>query len=228
MATAQQFDVAGNYAEAVTLYEKARHTDSLVEPVATRRLAILYDKQGQFDKARSEYEKLLQKNPRDADTLNNLGYGYYARGQWDLAEQHLRKALAANPQHEHAWINLGMTLGQQQRYDESLNAFAKVVDRAEGLCNLAFILTTQGKREEAKQAYTEALRLNPGLQLAQGALAKLHQSTAVDTVEDLTKHPNRTDSEGASGVTMSRVTDFDSPIFVDPDAVGAWKSQHVQ
>ena len=44
---------------------------------------------------------------------------------------------------------------------------------AQAQANLAFVLTAQGKREEAKAAYRKALQLDPSLALARDALAKL-------------------------------------------------------
>ena len=181
-ATAQELDKAGKDAQAAGLYEKARQADRRLTIPVARRLAVVLDRQGQFDKARAEYDLILAKHPNDADTLNNLGYAYYSRGQWELAETHLRKALAADPKHKRARVNLGMTLAQRQDYQQSLDAFAQVVPLAQGHCNLAFILTTQGKFAEAKASYREALRLDPGLRLAQAALTKLENSPAPATV----------------------------------------------
>src|SRR5262245_39368073 len=70
---AKQLEDAGNLEEAIVRYEKARTADARYADPATRRLAILYDRQGNFDRARLEHEKILTKNPKDADTLNNLG-----------------------------------------------------------------------------------------------------------------------------------------------------------
>src|SRR6185369_9509476 len=108
-----------------------------------------------------------------ADLLNDLGYCYYSRGKWTDAETTLRKAVTANPQHQRAWVNLGMTLAQMERYQESFEAFTHAVPAAQAHCNLAFILTTQGKRDDAKQAYRLALNFDPGLTLARAALQKL-------------------------------------------------------
>ena len=126
-----------------------------------------------------EYQKLLKPSPKDADLLNDVGYCYYNQGKWSEAEKYLRQALAINPKLARAWINLGMTLAQQNRIEESLEAFAKVVSPAQAQCNLAFIWTTQGKREEAKAAYRKALTLEPNLAPARIAfLAKLEQPAA--------------------------------------------------
>src|SRR5262249_57924483 len=109
-------------------------------------------------------------HPRDANLLNDLGYSYYNHGDWQEAERWLRKSLAVDSHHQRAWINLGMTLGQQERYDESVEAFGHAVRPAEAHCNLAFILTTQGRRQEARQEYEKALALEPGQRLARAAL----------------------------------------------------------
>ena len=178
LATAQQLETAGSLPEAAALYENARRSDAKLNAQIARRLGVLYDKQDNFDRARAEYEAILRKQPNDADTLNNLGYGYYSRGNWVLAEQHLRKAVAANPTHKRAWINLGLTLAQMNQEEESLKAFSKVVPPAQAYCNLAFALTTQGRREDAKRAYRRALELDPDLQLAQSALRKLNSPEA--------------------------------------------------
>lgn len=214
-AAAQQMDMAGNFKEAIALYENARQADARFRDAATRRLGVLYDKNGDFDKARVEYEQTLRNHPNDAETLNNLGYGYYSRGQWATAEEYLRKAVAANPQHPSAWINLGMTLAQQDRTDESLEAFSRVISPAQGQCNLAFILMTQGKRAEAKEAYREALRMDPTLQLAQGALAKLEGAAAPEGVFREAQSPRRRPMATALPDPAAPTVD-EQPIVIDP------------
>lgn len=177
-ATGESLEKGGKDSEAIGLYEKARTTDPRLAAEATRRLAVLYDRGGQFDKALDEYRRGLQENPRDAQMLNDLGYGYYCRGEWAAAETNLRKAVAINPKLGSAWNNLGMTLAQQGKYDESLNAFGNVVPKAQALCNLAFIQATQAKFDDAKQNYLMAIQLEPGLQIARIALQRMNRKPA--------------------------------------------------
>jgi Tfp pilus assembly protein PilF len=165
----------GLYAEAAGLYEKARKEYPRYASVS-RRLAVLYDEQGNFTRAEEEYHKALELTPKDPDLLNDLGYSWYCRGNWAEAEKYLRQALAADPKHKRAWINLGLTLGQQQRYADSLEAFAHAVSPAQAQCNLAFVFTTQGKRDEAREAYRKALELDGSLGLARAALDKLEHA----------------------------------------------------
>lgn len=169
---AEALEKEGHLAEAAAQYEKARQRNPRLDNLSAH-LAVLYDRLGDHNHALAEYEQALKAHPRDADLLNNLGYCHYGHGNWTEAEKYLRQALASDARHQRAWINLGMTLGQQERYPESLEAFQKVVRPAEAQCNLAFVLATQGKRAQARNAYHEALKLEPDLRLAQVALSKL-------------------------------------------------------
>lgn len=175
LVTADALARAGKDAEAILLYEKARTQDPRNRDVS-RRLAILYDRQGLHQKARDEYTQALQASPKDADLLNDLGYSCFARGLLDEAELHLSEAVAANPKHKRAWINLALVLGQKQRYAESLEAFTHGVSRAQAYSNLAFVYSTHGKIAEAKHAYGQALQLEPDLPLAREALSRLESS----------------------------------------------------
>jgi Tfp pilus assembly protein PilF len=172
MTMAQTLENNGQEAEAIVQYEKARSLDPDLKQ-ATRRLAVLYDRQGDQERALAEYQQALKDSPHDATVYNDLGYCYYCRGKWAEAEQNFRAALREDAKHQRAWNNLGMTLAQQQRYVESMQAFSKAVRPAEAHCNLAFILTAQGKRFEAQREYRQALALEPDLQIARTALGKL-------------------------------------------------------
>ncbi|HYV34588.1 MAG TPA: tetratricopeptide repeat protein, partial [Gemmataceae bacterium] len=112
---------------------------------------------------------------QDPEVLNGLGYFHYSRAQWEDAERYLRQAIAADPKFQRAWVNLGMTLCQQQHYDEGLAAFSKAVSNAEAHSNVAFILTTQGRFNDARAEYRQALAANSNLTIARLALAKLER-----------------------------------------------------
>jgi Flp pilus assembly protein TadD len=194
MATAQMLDKRGKANEAIALYERARALDSSYNRVC-RRLAVLYDRYGNFTKADEEYAKALEMFPKDPTILNDAGYSQYCRGNWTMAEDYLRHAVELKPDFQGAWVNLGMTLAQRDRLDAAMEAFAHAISEPEAYCNLAFVYTSQGKYSEAAAAYRQALRLNPGLKLAQEALARLKQGayeTPTAAAQPATSHVART------------------------------------
>ena len=162
----------GHTEQAILQYLKAREYDPKVEVSAA--LARLYSRANQDKLARDEFEKALKRHPKDAQLWNDYGWHEYQRGHWSKAEEAFTKATELNGRFEKAWINLGLARGQQGKYPEALEAFEKVVRPAEARCNLAFVLLTQKKTEQARELYEEALRLDPGLELARKALARLH------------------------------------------------------
>jgi Tfp pilus assembly protein PilF len=173
LTTAQDLEKAGKVVEALQLYAKARQADPRLNDKVCRRLAVLCDYVGDYRQAQQEYERALQLTPQDADLLNDYGYSCYCRGSWDEAERLFRKALAINSKHDRAWINLGLTLGQQGRCDESMQAFGNVVTPAQAYANIGFVHLTQGQVEKAKVFYQLAASRDPNLELPGQVLAKL-------------------------------------------------------
>lgn len=170
LAAAQDLDRNGKVPEAILLYEKARSHDPKTTAAATRRLAVLYDLAGDFDKASAEYAALLQASPKDPQLLNDLGYSHYCRGDFPRAEQHLTQATTLDPNLKRGWINLGLVLAATDRPDAALAAFARAGTEAEARSNLAFALAAVGKKAEAMEQYRTALKLQPGLGVAQRGL----------------------------------------------------------
>jgi Tfp pilus assembly protein PilF len=177
LAVAQDLERAGHEEQAIQEYERARSYNPSLKNIA-RHLGPLYDRVGQHKRAMEEYERAIKESPRDADLCNDLGYHYYSLGKWTEAEAQYRHALQLNPKHLKAWNNLGLALAQQGRYDDSLKAFSKVVSPGAAYSNVAFVLTAQGKREAAREAYLKALQLEPNLLIARKALQKLDQPNA--------------------------------------------------
>jgi Tfp pilus assembly protein PilF len=179
IASAEKLQEEGKPAEALALYEQARSLDPHA-PQINRRLAVLYDLQGNDARARAEYYKALQNSPRDADLLNDFGFFYYRRHDWRQAAECFRKATAVAPEHERAWVNLGLALGEEENFQESFEAFSRVLGPAKAYANLGVILVAHHRPVEAKTAFERALALQPDLAQARAFLA------------DLEKHPPAT------------------------------------
>jgi Tfp pilus assembly protein PilF len=174
-AAAEELEKQGHEVEAIAQYENARQHDPH-RPVA-RRLAVLYDRVGDDQRALKEYDRAVQAAPRDAELLNDRGYFHYERGEWAEAEQWLRRALEVDPQQARATINLGLVLARQERYEESLATFQRVLPDAQARCNVGMVLAQQGKASAAWNALEAALQLDPHLTQARAVLGKLEMAT---------------------------------------------------
>lgn len=162
----------GLAAEAIRQYENARKQDPQAPGVA-RRLAVLYDLQGDTASAEREYQRARQEQPRDADLLNDFGYFHYRHNHLKLAESWLHIAIKVNPQCACAWNNLGQVLACQGRAEESYRAFAHVLRPAEAYSNVGILLAKQGLTGEARKALQQAVKLDPSLQQPRAFLTAL-------------------------------------------------------
>jgi Tfp pilus assembly protein PilF len=206
LATAQSMDREGRAADAIPLYVKARQLDPAQAGVC-RRLAVLYDRVGDFAHAGREYQEALRLAPRDPSLYNDIGYSCYCQGRFNEADQFLRKAVELDPKQDRSWVNLGLVLAMQSRYGDALRAFEKAVPESQALCNVAFIQTVQGKREDAANSYRTALRLSPDLPLARAALAKLEAPPGQRPAEVVTARAEATPPSTTQPVSFLQEVD---------------------
>lgn len=171
---------SGRYREAVELLEgQAAQSD---DPERLRRLAGLYQRLGQWDKAAGAYSKLWAESPRDPELGWTLAGLYQGLGRWDEAVTVLERltSLETGPAQARAWAHLGVALGKAGRPAEALQALEKSVQIAPGDAGLwralAAARRASGNEPEALSALARAAGLSPDdrglrLELAEGLLA---------------------------------------------------------
>jgi tetratricopeptide (TPR) repeat protein len=231
---ADLLDKTGKTSDAVAAYQKMRSTNGPDAELATRRLAILYFRTGDMDRAEQEFHLLKLQNPKDAVTLTYLGNINYQRAMWGTAEKNYLDAIFYQPKHAEAWTGLGLTLAQKEAYSEAIEAFTNVVSKAEAYCCVARVMTQKGKRQDAVTAYQTALKLDPTLMQARTELARLQQTAMTETPTNVTltthlKAERRgsaeledapaQSSDGSSRLLMQRPT---LPPLPESPADGAW------
>lgn len=169
---AEELQKGGHIEQAIALYEKGRRNDPEMKSIA-HRLAVLYDIQGDSVRSLAEYNKALQSDPKNPGLLSDLGYYYYERGDLAEAEQSLRKALAIEPNHQKALTNLGLVLAGEVRFNESFAAFAKVVGPAAVHSNVGVLMAKQGRNDQAREEFRQALAMDATLPQPKAFLAYL-------------------------------------------------------
>ena len=107
----------------------------------------------------------------------SAGNRLLARGRAEESEARTRKALALDKENPEVWSGLGTVLFAQSKLDDAVKAFAQAAKLAPenpaDCYNVALCLKELGRRDEAKDLLTEALRRDPTYDRAQLALAKL-------------------------------------------------------
>lgn len=151
---------SGDFDKARKLYEGLRkqHPDNLE---LVHRLGVVADAERRHAEAEGMFQFVLQREPRNADVLADLGYCYFLQGQLTKAESALLKAVAAEPSNPRYRNNLGLVIGHQGRHEEALAHFQKAGSEADAYYNLAFIYATQEQAAKAKECFLMALNEDP-------------------------------------------------------------------
>ena len=174
MTLARSLEQQGKTADAMYAYSTALTFGERAD--ARHRLAVLYDKQGDFEKSGTHYREALRRDPRNAELLCDRGYSYLLQGRPAEAEEQLRKAIKRQPELSRAHNNLGLVLAQQGRTDEALVEFAAAgCSHAEARTNLAFALMLSGDLDEAQYQLALAQQADSSLQPAEELRAAMSQ-----------------------------------------------------
>lgn len=121
------------------------------------------DQQGAY----VSFQKALQENPRHRDAHYYVAFIYANQEKFDLAEAEIREAIRTDPDYPEAYNFLGQVLVKLNRRTEAIQAFRKAVgyplyktpDVAQ--YQLGLVLESEGDMQGAKQAFEDALKVNP-------------------------------------------------------------------
>jgi tetratricopeptide (TPR) repeat protein len=98
------------------------------DPQALARLGDEYFERGNYKQAIEIYNKVLESNPNDTDTYNDIGLALHYTGNSDLAEVMLLKGLETNPEYQRIWLSLGYVLKSVGKIEEARAALQKTME----------------------------------------------------------------------------------------------------
>ncbi len=134
---------------------------------AVFKLAIAYLREGDLARAEFFFKKVLELNPRDVDSENNLGEIYLRRKDKDHARYFFTRALEKDPFHELANIGLGVLSKQDQDWDGALayyrRALIKNPNSAIAYNNIGNLYADRKQVFLAEENYRIAGELDPDL-----------------------------------------------------------------
>ncbi|MHA6558136.1 type IV pilus biogenesis/stability protein PilW [Pseudomonas alliivorans] len=130
------------------------------------QLGIGYLQQGQTERAKLPLKKALELDGSDAGANAALALVFQAEMEPELADQYFRKALSASRNDTRIVNNYGSFLYEQKRYKEAYERFEQAAadnlypERSRVFESLGMTSIKLGNREQAREQFTKALRLD--------------------------------------------------------------------
>ena len=147
-------------------------------------------RQGRSLQAFREFQEAIRIQPDDAINRDNLGVVLLRHGLLEEAEQQFREAIRILPWYPNPHVNLGLVHLHRGELDEAEQEFRIALSseritktkirrispafRGAITDNLGIALALKGRRQEAEQAFLEAVRLAPGNADARANLGKAY------------------------------------------------------
>lgn len=161
-------------------------------------LADLYKRQKEMDKAASEYESAVLKDPKNARTHIDLARIFELKNEIDKAIVEYKKAIALplSPDNQMSThFQLGRLYKKKMFYNDAVKEFQFLISH-QGLAkyqkpvglsyiNLAEIYEISGKKDSAISMYEQALRLDPENSLLKNKIETLRQGKTPNSLDTL-------------------------------------------
>jgi len=178
LAVAEAYAQVRKFDEGLALLEQLRKSKPDDIDVLFQTGA-LYERSGKFDSAEKIFLQLLEKDARNAQTLNYLAYMWAERGQnLERAEEMLLMATDLEPRNGAFIDSLGWVYFRQNKLDlaeRHLKDAARLLPRdATVQEHLGDVYAKRGDYPRALEQYRNALKLDPDEQ----AIAQLHTKIA--------------------------------------------------
>ena len=144
-----------------------------------RAAARMEDRQSNLPLAENLYQQAVTSNPQNAAALNDLGLCLAREGKLEPSVQVLEQAIHLQPDKSLYRNNAATVLVEMRQDQRALGHLAAVHNAADANFNLGQLLVDRGRPADATTYFQTALQLNPGMQQAQDAIAKLGGQTNV-------------------------------------------------
>jgi Flp pilus assembly protein TadD len=166
--------IANNLANELIQLERQKEalevlTDTVVAADRTGQLlklrAFLAQSTEQFELAIRCYAQIVERDPKDCESWNNLGNTYRSAGQFDQAVDALRRASELDPGAPPIRLNLAMALVSAGDWDDAEDQLRKMAadfpDDPVPLRELHGLLRQEGRDDDALQAIESAVERAP-------------------------------------------------------------------
>ncbi len=92
------------------------------------RVGAMYYQQGNFDKARTIFEGLVELDPQSANAHSALGALLTLQQEDKRAVEHLQRAVELNPSQIAPYVNLGEIFIRQEKIEDAVKNLKKAIE----------------------------------------------------------------------------------------------------
>jgi type IV pilus assembly protein PilF len=165
----------------ITQQESVFATDPSPEETLKRRveLARSYIGEGNWDDAKRNLKLAQEINPKSAEVAEAFALVYQSTGEYELAEENFKRAISLQKDFSRARNNYAAFLYSRQRMEEAEEQLELVIrdtlyeSRPRAFINLGLVRVQLQKDDAAREAFTRALTMDRGNNLAMLELAHI-------------------------------------------------------
>jgi tetratricopeptide (TPR) repeat protein len=156
----------------------SEHKVSSTHASEGRADALRYYQSGNYQKAIDVWTEILQSNPKDAGTANNIAIAYRQLRQPGKALEYAQKAIELSPDYAHDYYTLGLAHYDLRNFEKAKEAFEEGIRRkfnpAASHYNLGLSFYNLRNYEKARESFLKAAELgyDPGPSYYQLGLTK--------------------------------------------------------
>lgn len=167
--------------DALTFWE-----ERIKYPPATERahssLGDAYFRKGLYDKAKLQYKKALEIDPRYVYARTNLGTVYFIKKEYEEAEKEYKKVLKLDSVNIKALNKLGMIYTEQGLLDKAEEQFKRIIEvnpfYLEAYINLGNVYSKMKRLDEAEAQLRKAIEVEPSFVIAYYNLGNVYLNKA--------------------------------------------------
>ncbi|MDA9615874.1 sulfotransferase [Candidatus Pelagibacter sp.] len=149
------------------------------QPIFYNITALAYNAVGKSGEAKKLLIKVLSREPKNIDALNNIGLASVDCGEDIEAEKYYNRALEINSNFVGVLVNLGNLKIKQNKNEEAKELFIKAIKINNKITPpkiaLAGYYEQSGNFEEAKNLYKEIQKDDPSYTVADKSLSLIHK-----------------------------------------------------
>jgi tetratricopeptide (TPR) repeat protein len=183
-----------------------------------------YLNEGRLNDARMVLEPVRKAVPDCVDAYEIIGISYLRQGDCEQAEKALRRAHQLDPQNSNILNNLGNALYRQTKLDASIDAYKQALalpnqESYKLLVNLANSYADEDKIDDARSAFSDAIKARPDFAPAYLGLGRMYfEHKQTEEAERAIRHAIEFKSDYANayfylGQILMRKSDYPNAVI---------------